>query len=145
MKAIALYQAQIQRILLTSALSFGLAVTGYSLAYAQVRQATNDQQVSYQTGGIGQEELAELRQNASNYNTQLSFANASDRAYLYNLQIRIVNAQQTPVFEDNEVGPLLYLQLEPGNYELSATSNGVEQKLKFTVRDGSNFKEVITW
>ncbi|NLB31444.1 MAG: hypothetical protein GX822_07285, partial [Alcaligenaceae bacterium] len=95
--------------------------------------------------GIGQEELAELRQNASNYNTQLSFANASDRAYLNNLQIRIVNAQQTPVFEDNEVGPLLYLQLEPGNYELSATSNGVEQKLKFTVRDGSNFKEVITW
>ncbi|NLB31578.1 MAG: hypothetical protein GX822_07985, partial [Alcaligenaceae bacterium] len=92
MNAIPLYQSHIQRILLTSSLSLGLAVTGYSLAYAQVRQATNDQQVSYQTGGIGQEELAELRQNASNYNTQLSFANASDRAYLNNLQIRIVNA-----------------------------------------------------
>lgn len=145
MKVIALYQAQIQRILLTTALSFGLAVSGYSLAYAQVRQATNEQQVNYQTGGIGQEELAELRENASNYNTQFSFANAADRAYLNNLQIRIVNDQQALIFEDNEVGPLLYLQLEPGTYELSATSNDVEQKIKFTVRDGSAVKEVITW
>lgn len=113
MKVIAHYQAQIQRILLTTALSFGLALTGYSLAHAQVRQETNEHQVSYQTGGIGQEELDQLSQSAANYNTQFSFANASDRAYLNNLQVRIINAQQELVFEDNQVGPLLYLQLTP--------------------------------
>ena len=145
MNVIAMYQAQIQRILLTTALSFGLAVAGYSLAHAEVRQETNDQQISYQTGGVGQEELAELRQNASNYNTQFSFANAADKAYLNNLQIRIVNDQDALVFEDNAVGPMLYLQLEPGTYELSATSNEVEKKLKFTVKKDAKVEEVITW
>lgn len=145
MKTIAPYQAQIQRIILTSSLSFGLVVGGYSLAHAQVRQDSYEQQINYLTGGIGQEELAELRQHAANYNAQFIFANASDRAYLNNLQIRIVNAQQELVFEDNEVGPLLYLQLAPGMYELSATSKDVEKKIKFTVKDGSNIKEVIAW
>ena len=145
MKTIAPYQAQIQRIILTSSLSFGLVVGGYSLAHAQVRQDSYEPQINYLTGGIGQEELAELRQHAANYNAQFIFANASDRAYLNNLQIRIVNAQQELVFEDNEVGPLLYLQLAPGMYELSATSKDVEKKIKFTVKDGSNIKEVIAW
>lgn len=145
MKVIAHYQAQIQRILLTTALSFGLALTGYSLAHAQVRQETNEHQVSYQTGGIGQEELDQLSQSAASYNTQFSFANASDRAYLNNLQVRIINAQQELVFEDNQVGPLLYLQLTPGTYEISTTSNGVEKKLKFIAKDDTTLKEVITW
>lgn len=145
MKVIAMYQTQIQRILLTTALSFGLAVAGYSLAHAEVRQDTNDQQISYQTGGVGQEELAELRQNASDYNTQFSFANASDRAYLNNLQIRIVNDQGAPVFEDNAVGPMLYLQLKPGRYEISASSNGIEKKLNFSVKEDAKVEEVITW
>ncbi|NLA51516.1 MAG: hypothetical protein GX860_05215 [Alcaligenaceae bacterium] len=145
MKVIAMYQTQIQRILLTTALSFGLAVAGYSLAHAEVRQDTNDQQISYQTGGVGQEELAELRQNASNYNTQFSFANAADKAYLNNLQIRIINDQDALVFEDNTVGPMLYLQLEPGTYELSASSDNIEKKLKFTVKKDAKVEEVITW
>src|SRR5699024_1432462 len=102
-------------------------------------------QVSYQTGGIGQEELDQLSQSAANYNTQFSFANASDRAYLNNLQVRIINAQQELVFEDNQDGPLLYLQLTPGTYEISATSNGVEKKLKFIAKDDTTLKEVITW
>ncbi len=145
MKVIAMYQTQIQRILLTTALSFGLAVVGYSLAHAEVRQDINEQQISYQTGGVGQEELAELHQNAANYNTQFSFVNAADKAYLNNLQIRITDAQNSLIFEDHTVGPMLYLQLEPGTYELSASSDNLEKKLKFTVKKDAKVEEVITW
>ena len=145
MKVFALYQAQAQRILLTSALSFGLALSSYSVAHAQVRQDTNDQQVSYITGGVGQEELGELRQHAADYNAQFSFANATDRAYLNNLQIRILDAQVAPIFEDDDLAPLLYLHLKPGTYKLLATSNGVEKELRFTIREGSTFSDVLTW
>lgn len=145
MKSIALCHAQIQRILLTTGLSFGLAVGGYGLAHAEVRQEINEQQISYQTGGVGQEELEELRQQASSYNTQFSFANASDRAYLNNLQVRILDADKNLIFEDADVGPLLYLQLEPGNYEIIATHENVEKKQTFSIKADSTFKEALTW
>lgn len=145
MKIIVPYQIQIQRVLLTSALSFGLVLSAYSLSHAQVRQATNDQQISYQTGGLGQEELEQLRQHEANYNTQFSFANAADRAYLNNLQVRVTDAEQQLIFEDNEVGPLLYLQLAPGTYELKASSKGVEKAVTFSLKEGSNYRDVLTW
>ncbi|MDO5666574.1 MAG: hypothetical protein Q4G44_01990 [Alcaligenaceae bacterium] len=145
MKIIAPTQAQIQRVLLTSALSFGLVLGAYSISHAQVRQATNDQQISYQTGGVGQEELDQLRQHEANYNTQLSFANASDRAYLNNLQVQVLDAEQQIIFEDDNVGPLLYLQLAPGTYEVKAISNGVEKQQKFTAKADATYSEVLTW
>lgn len=145
MKLTAPFYGQIQRMLLTTALSFGLVLGSYSIANAQVRQDTNNHQISFQTGGVGQEELDQLRQHEANYNTQFSFANASDRAYLNNLQVRILDAQQQAVFEDDNVGPLLYLQLKPGTYDISATSESVEKQLKFTVKEGTTFSEVITW
>lgn len=145
MKVNVLYQAQIQRVLLTTALSFGLALGAYSVSHAQVRKATNDQQISYQTGGVGQEEIDKLRQSEADYNTQFSFANASDRAYLNNLQVQVLDAQQHVIFEDSEVGPLLYLQLAPGTYKLKATSNEVEKALTFTIKDGASYSDVLTW
>ena len=145
MKIIAPLNGEIHRVLLTTALSFGLALGGYSLAHAQVRQDTNEHQISYQTGGIGQEELDGLSQNDANYNAQFSFANASDRAYLNGLQVRIVDANQQTIFDDQEVGPLLYLQLNPGSYTITAINDGVEKQHQFTIKEGSKLSEVMTW
>lgn len=138
-------QTQIQRMLLTTAMSFGLALGGYSVSHAEIRKAANDQQISYQTGGIGQEELDQLRQGAADYNTQFSFANAADRAYLNEIQVKVLNAQEDTIFADDHVGPLLYLKLDPGAYELKASSNGVEKAQKFTIKEGANYSNVLTW
>ena len=140
-----LNQAQIQRMLLTSALSFGLALGSYSLSHAELRKASNEYQISYQTGGIGQEELDLLRQNAADYNAQFSFANTADRAYLNNLQVQLFNAQNEMVFTDNQVGPLLYLQLSPGSYELKASSNEISKTQKFTIKEDAVYSSVLTW
>lgn len=134
-----------QKFFLSTVLSFGLALASISPVAAQIRQATNEQQINFVTGGIGQEELTEMRQHEEQYNTRFSFANAADRAYLSDLHVRIRDAEENLIFEDKRVGPLLYIQLPSGQYELSAESNDVKKQTRFTVQETGIVREVITW
>lgn len=122
-----------QKFLLSTVVCFGLALADIAPAGAN-SPSRNEQRISFATGGIGQE-LSAMRQQEQQYNTRFSFANAADRAYLSDLHVRIRDAADKLIFEDKQVGPLLYLQLPSGQYALSAESNGVKKQTRFTSQE----------
>ena len=86
----------------------------------QVRTAGT---VSYLSGGIGDEELAELRSQKHQYNVHL-LMNIPAGNYISNVAVDVRDSKGADVFNVSGVGPYLYFSLPPGRYTLTATSPG---------------------
>lgn len=87
------------------------------------RSSTAQAEVSWLSGGIGDEALQEMRQVAAAYNVHVLF---SDRqgAYLANIPFRIAGRDGRQIYAGTSEGPLLYLKLAPGVYQVSAEIDG---------------------
>jgi hypothetical protein len=89
------------------------------------------------SGGIGEEERAELRTRARDYDLWLVTAAKHSGAYLANVQARVIDQAGRTVVETTLAGQWLLAKLEPGTYRVEATAeNG--QTLSETVRVGGD-------
>lgn len=89
--------------------------------------------VQYLSGGIGEEELAELQSEKHNYNVHV-LMNEKSGAYVGGVTVQVSSGKNTQVFSAENVGPYLYFSLPPGHYTLTATSHMGEQRMtRFTV------------
>lgn len=76
--------------------------------------------VSYQNGGIGDEEVADLDAHASGYNLRLTFSEGNDNSYAAALKLRITSASGATVLSLDDAGPLTDVALPPGKYKVTA-------------------------
>lgn len=99
--------------------------------------------IQYITGGIGDEELAQLKSVEQQYNVQILIA-ATSGAYISGVTVRIKDAAGNEVLAVPEAGPYLYTHLAPGNYTMSLTNSlGVAQQGSFTVKDQGVVKPTV--
>lgn len=106
---------------------------GSGATEAIVPSVQNANGVSYITGGIGDEEVAEIDAQEHNFNTHIVMI-ATGGEYMGEVNVRILSKSGNEVLHLDNIGPYLYANLPNGAYTVEATSSsGVTESVKFTV------------
>ncbi|MDE3017001.1 MAG: hypothetical protein KGI29_08815 [Pseudomonadota bacterium] len=90
--------------------------------------------VTYINGGIGDEELAEIKAKKNEFNVHLLLS-AANGDYISDVAVSLRDGKGAEVFSTGGAGPYLYLTLPPGEYTLQAASQagGGGQTARLTV------------
>lgn len=83
------------------------------------------EEVLWMSGGIGDDARDEMRKAAATYNVQLMFADRQG-SYLADIPFA-VRRNGREIYAGISEGPLLYLKLAPGSYQIAAQIDGVWQ------------------
>jgi hypothetical protein len=87
------------------------------------------------SGGVGEEARAEMLAVASAYNVHVLFSRA-DGAYLAGVPFTVADNAGRVLQTGISDGPLLYIKLKPGAYQISADFAGVKQSKRFRLGAG---------
>lgn len=130
---------------LTAALLLWCTLLG-TMAVAQPAPAPPQSQdgIRYIQGGIGSDEVAAIRAQASQYNLRLTFANTHGE-YLSDIAVHIVSASAATVVALKAEGPLLYMKVPPGRYRISAGTRRNFERRWVTVPPQGALDAVFTW
>lgn len=80
----------------------------------------------WMSGGIGDEARDSMHKAAQHYNVQLVFS-AHNGNYLSNVPVTVTQSNGRQVYAGISAGPLLYLKLPPGAYQVTAELDGTQQ------------------
>ncbi|MNQ90242.1 hypothetical protein D3C85_1055760 [compost metagenome] len=100
--------------------------------------------VSYVTGGIGIDESRAIQQ-VQGYNLHLTFSTGPENKYVPDVDLTIQGPQGQTVLQLNQVGPMVYVKLPPGKYNLVASRNGEQQLGAVTLVPGETGKVNLHW
>ncbi|WP_156902135.1 hypothetical protein [Azohydromonas australica] len=107
------------------ALCSGAAWTQQETESRSVPQASDA--VKYLSGGAGDEERSQLMAQWPQFPLLIVFS-ADGGAYAVPDSVRIANAQGAPLLEVGQAGPLLMVNLPPGDYRVQARIGGTAQE-----------------
>jgi len=95
---------------------------------------------AYLNGGIGLDEQAAMHSAVRDFPLRMSFSERQDGEFLADIPTVISDSNGNSVFELRDAGPLLYVMLPPGRYEVSARFKGVTQSQHVTLagKDGKD-------
>ena len=98
--------------------------------------------VRFINGGIGDEELEQLKSTSSNYSLHLQIIGTGGE-YVSDLAVRIVDAKGAQLLALNDAGPYLYVTLKPGQYTLEYSYLGSNERTTVTVPATGSVKKTI--
>ena len=96
--------------------------------------------ITYLNGGVGDEETEAMRRVAKDYPLRMTFSER-DGAFIADVSVAITDAKGNSVFELPSAGPMLYVMLPNGKYNISASSNGKTQSRKVLL-SGKRSKDI---
>ncbi|QQZ42484.1 carboxypeptidase regulatory-like domain-containing protein [Pseudomonas sp. SK3(2021)] len=79
--------------------------------------------INYLAGGIGLDESRALLQ-TKGYNLHMTFSVGPENKYTSDVDLAIQNPQGQSVLTLNQVGPIVFVQLPAGKYQVIATRGG---------------------
>ncbi|MCC8394093.1 carboxypeptidase regulatory-like domain-containing protein [Paraburkholderia sp. MMS20-SJTR3] len=100
--------------------------------------------VSYVSGGVGQDESRALQAAQSEWPLTLRFTGPTSN-FLADVQVRIVDAHDGEVLNTTSRGPFMLVRLHPGRYTVHAKYNDREQTHTVTVPAHGNVKSAFVW
>lgn len=88
--------------------------------------------VTFVSGGIGEDERNALKTIKGDYNLNLLFAAKGSGEFAADINVRIADAKGNTLVETATDGPYLFARLKPGNYIVTAEKDGkvMRQKAK---------------
>jgi hypothetical protein len=107
------------------------AVSAWSMQSGQTAQGH-----AFESGGVSQEEIVELRQRRNAYSLWVVTAELRSGAYLADVQVTIRNEQGQSVFDAALDGPWLFINLPLGRYSVQASYLGRTQERTTTIHRG---------
>lgn len=114
-------------------------------AFAQAASAPVAMQgVTYLTGGIGEDDVQQLRAAAAKYDLRVTFASKTG-AYLSDIDVSISTESKREVLSIRTEGPLLFVNVPPGRYLLAANYAGKAQTKHVTVPPKGAVEIVLRW
>jgi hypothetical protein len=117
-------------------------VTGPAGSGIMIEEGTKDT-VPYESGGVGIEERAVMKQNINNYNLRLILA--TDKGlYLAYIPVEIRTPGGKTVFKMKSNGPWLFVKLPEGEYEVMASYKNQEKTWKTQIGMSPQTVE-LTW
>lgn len=133
------------RFLLLAALPLAASLFSAGQALAAMEDSPGADPGSYLNGGVGIDGREDMRAERAHYNLRLAFAQAHSGEYLAGLTVTIApqgKNEEAQRYED--CGPLLYVQLKPGHYHITAEYGGKKQELSTTV-GAKGVDRVLYW
>jgi hypothetical protein len=85
------------------------------------------EEMPWMSGGVGDEALAEMRKATAAYSVHLMFSNPQG-GYLADIPFTVSTANGRELYSGVSTGPLLYLKLPPGTYQIAVQLDGIWQK-----------------
>nr|WP_246174155.1 carboxypeptidase regulatory-like domain-containing protein [Paraburkholderia hayleyella] len=107
----------------------------------QVEQQGN---VSFVSGGVGQDESKAMRQAQNHWPLSLSFTGPG-ASFLADVQVRIADSHGTAVLNATSRGPYMLVKLRPGRYALQVAYQGHEQSRVITIPAKGSAKAAFRW
>ncbi|MFJ4386304.1 carboxypeptidase regulatory-like domain-containing protein [Pseudomonas sp. NPDC089408] len=142
------YYALGAALLITSALPWTLAAAADLNAPIDMQavqlQPQEQNGVRYLQGGIGQDEANALRKTPG-YDLHVELSTGPEGKFQSGATVDIHSAQGQPVLSVTDVGPLLYVQLPPGQYKVTGTSQGETVQQAVTVNGKSPATVNLNW
>lgn len=90
-------------------------------------------EVSYVSGGIGEEERETLRGIAGDFNLKLTLASQQEGSYVGGVKVNVRKIQGPVLLEAVSEGPWFYAKLPPGRYQVSATYQEKSQQKTISI------------
>jgi hypothetical protein len=128
-------------------LCIGCAFCLSSFAFAQIPVTQHSNGVSYISGGVGEEETAAILAEAKQWPILLELSQLENGrgVWIFGANIKIMNIQKQIVFNAQADGPYMLINLEPGDYAIEASYQGVEQKRALSVNANAFQKISLFW
>ena len=118
-----------------------------SFAQADVPESKNYQGIQYITGGIGSEESEAMLELGKKWPLVLEFSQAHPQRPLWvaDVTVKIIDQKKKVVFDAMSDGPILLVDLAPGNYELQLSFEGKPLKRTVKIEENKPVKLSVTW
>lgn len=118
-----------------------------SFAFAQIPDTQRSEGIAYISGGVGDGESEAILAEAKQWPLLLVLSQLENGRgmWIFGAQIKLINKQQKVIFNAQADGPYMLINLAPGDYQILATYQGVEQKRVLTVKADSSQKLNIFW
>jgi hypothetical protein len=94
-------------------------------------------ELSWMSGGIGDDARDEMRKVAAAYSVHLVFSNQQG-AYLAGIPFVVTQLNGHELYSGVSAGPLLYLKLPPGSYQIAAKIDGAWHNKHITAGTSEN-------
>ena len=103
--------------------------------------------VSYISGGVGEDEAAAMKSATAGYPLELQFVQkATPRdEFLADVKVRITDRARNVVLDAVASGPFLLAKLPAGTYQIEADHVGVVKRQTVDIRPGKHQRSVFVW
>lgn len=99
-------------------------------------QAQQQGNITFVSGGAGDEDRDALKQVENQYNLRLLFA-ARNGEYLANVAVTLNDARGNAVLDTIAEGPIFYARVPPGRYRLTVSNQGQSQSRDISIGNGA--------
>ena len=117
-------------------------------AFGQLPSVKTQGAVTYLSGGIGDDEEAQIRSVARDFGVLLEFSEvergSSHGRWTSDVKVSI-KAGQSVMLSTATDGPLMLLRLKPGSYMVEAERSGATQAKRIEVKAGALVRERFFW
>lgn len=111
---------------------------------ASALQAQQQGNITFVSGGAGDDDRAALKQVESQYNLRLLFA-ARNGDYLANVGVTLADAHGHTLLDTIAEGPIFYAHVPPGRYKLTVSNQGQSQSHDITVGASGTVSQDFYW
>ena len=101
--------------------------------------------LSFVNGGISQEQASEIRRNARNFSLQVLFTGGLVGGWLTDVSMMILDGNGQTVFWKKQSGPMLYINLPAGDYQVIGRYNGERQSKRLTLTGEKPQRVILNW
>ena len=136
-------------VLTAAVLAAGVIVAGpvFSTDSAALPAEEVQGNISFVSGGVGEDEAAALKRAAARFPLQLQFVQKAwpRDEFLADVKVRIRDRSKTVLLDTVSQGPFLLAKLPAGTYQLEAEHEGVVKRQTVVIRAGKHERAVFVW
>ncbi|WP_251368759.1 carboxypeptidase-like regulatory domain-containing protein [Polynucleobacter sp. MWH-Braz-FAM2G] len=118
-----------------------------SWVLAQVPDTQRSQGIAYISGGVGQDETTAILTEAKQWPLTLELSQIENGrgVWIFGATIKVIDSKKQTIFDAQADGPYMLINLEPGDYAIEASYQGVVQKRAISIKAGASQKISIFW
>jgi len=114
---------------------------------AQIPETQHSQDISFITGGVGEEETVAILADAKQWPLLLEMSQIENGrgVWIFGATIKIMSSKKQIIFDAQADGPYMLINLESGEYVIEATYQGVVQKRVLSIKADAPQKISLFW